>query len=538
MALRIDYIEPSDLRAYANNSRTHSETQVDQIVASITEFGFVNPILIGEDNTVIAGHGRLMAATQMGLDTVPVIRLTGLSERQRRALVIADNKIAMNAGWDFAKLGDELSELINQDFDLGLTGFNEQEIDALLKEDMQILPEEWGAPEQIEPERIQVSKYTRVAPQEGNTEDDAVPEVAQAVVSQPGDVWILGRHRVMCGDSTRADDVATLMDGGKATLLHADPPYGMGKQSEGVANDNIYREKLDAFQMEWWKAFRPSMVDNASAYIWGNAEDLWRLWFRGGLADSEFLELRNEIVWDKKNIAGMKSELQTAYQPATERCLFIQFGEQFLRNVNSDEFPEAWEKVRGYMGSQADAAGVTPTDVKRICGVGMYSHWFTKSQFTLIPERHYRALSEAYPGYFTKPWREIKAEWDEVKTGPRSAFAELRSYFDNGHDIMRDVWEFPRVFGDDRLGHATPKPVAMIERCVMSSSRPGDVVIEPFGGSGPTLIACEKLQRSCRMMELVPSWVDVIVKRWQDFTGEEAVHVSGYTFEEMNKQRN
>lgn len=156
MNLKIEYIAPSSLKAYEGNSRTHSELQVEQICSSIREFGFVNPILVGDDNTVIAGHGRLMAAAQLELETVPVIRLSTLSDRQRRALVIADNKIAMNAGWDFAKLGDELSALVNEDFDLGLTGFNEQELDALLKDDVGILPDNWD-----QPERVEVSQHTR-----------------------------------------------------------------------------------------------------------------------------------------------------------------------------------------------------------------------------------------------------------------------------------------------------------------------------------------------------------------------------------------
>jgi ParB-like chromosome segregation protein Spo0J len=174
MNLKIEYVPPSELKAYENNSRTHSEQQVEQICNSIREFGFVNPILIGDDNTIIAGHGRLMAANALGLDLVPVVRVSGLSDRQRRALVIADNKIAMNAGWDFAKLGDELSALLSDDFDPGLTGFNEQELDALLKDDIGILPTEWG-----EPEKITVSAHVRTQttdqpPKEGNFQDEGV----------------------------------------------------------------------------------------------------------------------------------------------------------------------------------------------------------------------------------------------------------------------------------------------------------------------------------------------------------------------------
>jgi len=234
MNLKIEYLSPSDLKAYENNSRTHSEKQVDQICASIREFGFVNPILISDDNVVIAGHGRLMAANEMGLDTVPVIRLSDLSDRQRRALVIADNKIAMNAGWDFSKLGDELSALVGEDFDLGLTGFNEQELDALLKDDIGILPDVWG-----QPETVTVQQHQRRVEHVSNglRSDDEAPAPAQAPVSQRGDVWVLGDHRLMCGDSTNPEDVTVLMVGKKADMVFTDPPYNVKISKLGVGGN-------------------------------------------------------------------------------------------------------------------------------------------------------------------------------------------------------------------------------------------------------------------------------------------------------------
>ena len=297
----------------------------------------------------------------------------------------------------------------------------------------------------------------------------------QKVVDEPvsvlGDVWLLGKHRLMCGDSTSIDAVETLMAGEKAALLHADPPYGMGKQSDGVLNDNIYGENLDRFQMEWWATFRTFLADNASAYIWGNAPDLWRLWYAGGLGDSEKLEMRNEIVWDKKAIPGMKSDLLTQYPEATERCLFFQIGDQFLGNVNSEDFPESWEPLRAYLAGEAEAAGIGSKEIRDLCGCGMFSHWFTRSQFTLIPEKHYTKLAASRPGNFQRPWRELKAEWGKVKGGPTSELQGARSYFDNAHDSMRDVWEFPRVTGAERHTHATPKPVAMMERVMLKPSK-------------------------------------------------------------------
>jgi DNA modification methylase len=482
---------------YARNARTHSDAQVAQIAASIREFGFTNPVLIDGKGNIIAGHGRVLAARKLGMQEVPCIRMEHLTDAQRRAYIIADNKLALNAGWDEELLALELQELADVGFDLEITGFDVDELSALLDT-------EQGT--------------------DGLTDPDDAPEPRADAITKPGDIWLLGDHRLMCGDSTRHCDVERLMDGKTAQLLHADPPYGMGKESDGVANDNIYGQELDAFQMKWWKTYRRFLDDNASVYIWGNAPDLWRLWYVGGLGDSEKLELRNEIVWDKKAIAGMASPDLTQYPIATERCLFFQLGNQFLGNVNSNDFPDSWEPLRSYMEAEAMAAGMRPADVKRICGVGMYSHWFTRSQFTLIPEKHYNKLAAAFPGHFKRPWRELKAEWDRVgKCSPSSEINGARSYFDNTHEPMRDVWEFPRVTGEERYGHATPKPVAMIERVIKSSLRPGCLVVEPFCGTGTTIIAAEKTGRRCYAMELSPQYVDVTVRRWQQFTGKHAI---------------
>lgn len=497
--IEIEKINVSALIPYARNPRTHADEQVVQIAASIREFGFTNPVLIDETGGIIAGHGRVMAARKIGLDEVPCIRLMHLTDAQKRAYVIADNKIALNSGWDNEMLKLELSDLKGLDFDLDLTGFSTDEINALLAD-----------------------KGT-----EGLTDPDDVPEPPVEPVTRLGDVWICGQHRVMCGDSTSVDAVQTLMAGETAQLLHADPPYGMGKEADGVEGDNVYREELDRFQMEWWATFRTFIDANASAYIWGNAPDLWRLWYAGGLGASEKMELRNEIVWDKKCIPGMKSPDLTQFPMATERCLFFQLGNQFLGNINTDDFPESWEPVRAYMEGEATAAGIKPGDIKRICGCGMFSHWFTRAQFTMMPQRHYETLAAAYPGRFARPWKDLKAEWDRVRGAGRAVINGkldgTRAFFDNAHDVMRDVWEFPRVNGDERHGHATPKPVAMMERVMKSSVPPGGLCVEPFGGSGATLIGAEKTGRRCFTMELQPRYVDVIVRRWEEFTGQKAV---------------
>lgn len=515
--LKIEYRSVDGLTEYAGNSRTHSDDQVAQVAASIKEYGFTNPLLVDEHGVLIAGHGRLMAAKRVGLKEVPCIELGHLTEDQRRAYVIADNKLAELSGWDEEALAAELSALQSSGYSLGLTGFDDGYLSDLLADSIH----------------------------DGLTDKDDTPapeENAARVISLTGDVWLLGDHRVMCGDSTSEEDVACLMAGKVAGLVHADPPYGMGKQSDGVANDNLYREKLDAFQLAWWSTFRRHLADNGSAYIWGNAPDLWRLWYSGGLRDSEYIELRNHIVWDKKSIPGMKSDLMTQYPIASEHCLFMQIGKQFLGNVNTSDYWEGWDEIRLYLKQQADACGLNASRLREICGVQTYAHWFTKSQWSFIPEKHYRVLADTFPGKFEKPYAELRAKYDEIKGGYRKHVngiqGGMRAYFNNAHDAMRDVWEFPRVVGEERHGHATPKPVAMMERVMLSSLPREGLAVEPFGGSGSTLMGAETTGRVCYTMEMQPVYVDVIVRRWQNFTGKQAVLESaGRSFSSIEGDR-
>jgi len=353
----------------------------------------------------------------------------------------------------------------------------------------------------------------------------------------------------MCGDSTSAADVAQLLAGETAQLLHADPPYGMGKAADGVANDNLYGAKLDAFQMAWWRAFRAHLAPNATAYIWGNSPDLWRLWYAGGLGDSEPLTMTNEIVWDKKSIAGMASPEMTQYPEASERCLFFKIGRHTLLPAGNskDDYWPGWDSIRTWLIGERDKAGWRASDLTRIVGNHMQGHWFGKSQWQMISERDYIKLAKAAEGRaFTRPFVELQAEHQAQYAvyvsdvlGPRGEeFRAGRPYFDNAHDVMRDVWEFSRVTGDERHGHATPKPVAMMERVMRSSLRDAGLCIEPFGGSGSTLMGAERTGRRCFSMELQGMYVDVIVRRWQAHTGQEAVLEStGQTFAEVQAER-
>ncbi len=361
--------------------------------------------------------------------------------------------------------------------------------------------------------------------------EDETPDVPAVPVTKPGDLWLLGPHRLLCGDTTDTESVRRLVGDAIATLIHADRPYGMGKEADGVANDNLYEEKLDAFQMRWWQAWLPVLSDVGSAYIWGNAPDLWRLWWRS-LGSQPDLVMRNEIVWDKGSGFGMRSEGGHSYPPATERCLFFMRGQQFLGNQNIADFWEGYEPLRAWLEAERNRAGMTNGDVNRLTGTHMAGHWFSRSQFMPISEEHYatiraaaggRAFVETYDELFAKLFPDARVGGNEHRRDLAAQLRESRSYFDNAHDSMTDVWNFPRVVGEERFGHATPKPVAMVTRALKSSSAPGDLVAVPFGGTCPEIVAAEQTGRRCVIMEISPVYCDVIVRRWESFTGQRAV---------------
>ena len=393
---------------YIRNSRTHSDAQVAQIAASVREFGWTNPVLVDGENGIIAGHGRVLAARKLGMEEVPCIELAGLSDTQRRAYIIADNKLALNAGWDDELLAIEFSELADAGFDNLLTGFTQDEIDAL-------------TPEQIP---------------EGLTDEDAVPEVQAEPVSKLGDVWLLGKHRVMCGDSTSIDAVEALMDGQKADMVFTDPPYGVAyegghnkKKRSGIIADTLEGDDLTGLFYGALIAAIAVTKDGAAFYVWfasGKSIDIF-----ASLANLP-LELRAVIQWYK--VKSGLGAFMSQYIPNCEPCMYL----------------------------------------------------------------HKKGYSPAWYGPTTE----------------------------------KTVWELQRV-GKNEF-HPTQKPVELPQRALTNSSKQGDAVLDLFGGSGSTLIACEKTGREARLMELDPKYVDVIVRRWQEFTGKQATHAAtGATFAEV-----
>lgn len=381
--LNVEQREVATLIPYAANSRTHSDAQVAQIAASIKEFGWTNPILVDGDNSIIAGHGRLLAARKLNMDEVPVIVLDHLSKAQQRALVIADNQLALNAGWDMDMLKAEIEDLKLDDFDIDLLGFDEKFLDGLL-----------------EPE-----------PTTGLTDEDAVPEVPETPKTVLGDVWVLGNHRLMCGDSTSIDAVDKLMNGAKADMVFTDPPYGV--DYKGINNDD--RSGLDGLLRGAFSSYLATSKSGAAIYVFHSDKcaDIFHSVFR------EFFHFSSMVIWAKNSLTLSRTDYQSQHEP----CLY------------------------GWM-----------------------------------------------------------------KGGTHTFYGDRKQV---------SVWRFDK----ERVeGHTTPKPVALIERALSNSSKGGDTVTDLFGGSGSTLIACEKTNRDCRMMELDPKYCDVIIKRWQDFTGKQAIH--------------
>jgi len=376
---------------YVSNSRTHSDDQVAQIAASIKEFGFNNPVLLDGDKGIIAGHGRVLAARKLGLKDVPTIELAHLSENQRKAYIIADNKLALNAGWDMEMLSLEMGDLKEQEFDLSLLGFSEDELANLF-----------------------------VDKTEGLTDPDEVPELPDDPVTVEGDVWLLGKHRVMCGDSTSIDAVEALMGGAKADMVFTDPPYGIDysggrtqvvkeKDYGKIKNDTLEGSDLGALIAQIFGAGKPE----ADIYIC--VSPVMQEPFLAAIRQND-KSLDAVIVWDKKQ-PGL------GYMAYRRQCEFILF----------------------------------------------------------------------------------------VKGGP----------FKKGDVSDFDLWQISRDNGKD-YQHGTQKPVAVPQRAIGNSSKAGDLVLDLFGGSGSTLLACEIDNRNAYLMELDPKYCDVIVKRWEDFTGEKA----------------
>ncbi len=402
MTPAIETVPVDQVTPYRNNARTHSDEQVAQIAASIAEFGFTNPILTDRDGLIIAGHGRLMAARQLGLREVPIIRLPYLTDVQRRALTLADNQLAANAGWDEALLAAELRALNADGFDLDLLGFDPDDLTTWLDDEVS-----------------------------SGADPDAAPEVRPEVISQPGDLWVLGDHRVLCGDATDPAAYQALLGDSLADMVFTDPPYN-------VDYANTAKDKLRG-------KHRPILNDDL------------------GEGFGAFLQSALAAMLD-----------------VTKGALYVAMSSSEL-----DTLQAAFRAAGGRWST--------------------FIIW-AKHTFTLGRSDYQRQYEPLLYG-----WRDGN---DRYWCGDR----------DQG-----DVWQIKKPQRNDL--HPTMKPVELVERAIRNSSKSRDLVLDPFAGSGSTVMACETTGRQARVIELDPKYVDVIVRRWQDFTGRRAVRVDGVAFD-------
>lgn len=497
--IKIIYKEIDELIPYINNPRNNTNA-VNAVASSIKNFGFKNPIVIDDGNEIINGHTRMLAAKKLGLTKVPCILADDLSDEEKKAFRLADNKTSELAEWDFNLLDIEIKELGEMDLDFDMSDFGFEELEEL--EDIEVV------------------------------EDDYNPDEEIIYKTKAGDVWLLGNHRLMCGDSTSIEDVDKLMNGNKADMVFTDPPYGMKKENDGVLNDNLNYDDLLEFNKKWIPLTFDSLKDNGSWYCWGIDEPLMDIYSNilKPMAKENKITFRNLITWNKSYLkngntfnpfGASGSDNLRSYPTADEKCLFVMCGVQGFNN-NSDNYFEGYEPIRKYLEEEATKVNLDGKKLKEICGVGMYSHWFTKSQWDLMKEEYYKKIQNYYQGQaFKKEYQELKKEYQELK----NKWYETRAYFTNA-DESNNVWNIEITKGqekEDAGGHATPKPLALCARAIKSSSREEEIVLDVFGGSGSTLIACEQLDRICYMMELDPKYVDVIINRWEQLTGREAV---------------
>ena len=501
--MNIKNIKIGELTPYEKNTKKHDAKQIANVAESIRQYGFVQPLVVDAHNVVVIGHCRLLAAMKLNMTEVPCVCVDDLTDEQVRALRIVDNK-SNESPWDFDLLGDELADidLSGFDFDFGID-----------------LPEE--EPEIVEDEAT-------------STEEDEIPKAEEDVepTTKTGDVWQLGSHRLICGDSTNAETVKKLMNGKMADCVFTDPPYGMKKESDGVLNDNLNYDDLLEFNKRWIPLTFEHLKDMGGWYCWGIDEPLMDIYSHilKPLARKKEIVIRNYLTWAKHSAFGMKSSLMLSYPRETEKCWFVVKGANWNNN-NAEFFNYKYQPIVDYLNEQAQIVGLNSKKLRELTGVQMWSHWFTHSQFTVIPENHYKKLQEEYnkDGAFLLSYAKLRERIDSVddKKQPDKPYFDL-TWFDDGDIPLTDVWRTPITTIKEREntgGHATPKPLKICERGIVTSTKVGEIVLDLFGGSGSTLIACEQLDRTCYMMELAPKYCDVIIKRWETLTGEKAVRL-------------
>jgi DNA modification methylase len=398
----------SNLKVFPHNSRTHSAEQIQQVIESINEFGFTNPLLIDENNMIIAGHCRLEAANKIGMEELPCIVLDGLSEAQKSALVIADNKIAMNAGWDDSILKEQFDFLREHNFDLKFTGFNEEELSLFYPTPLPL----------------------------ALCDDNELPQITDISIVNPGDLWCLGDHRLLCGDSTNALDVERLLNGQMPNTMITDPPYGVKYEGDWRAKARGVKKSIreessnikNDDRADWYDAY--VLFPGNVAYVWHAS--VFTDVVMDGLRRAGF-NLKQQIIWNKNHFSLGRSDYQWKHEP----CWY------------------AIKEGRNWIGDRKQ----------------------------------------------TTVWDVTAINYDNNKA--------------------------------DRTSHPTQKPVELYTKPIEHHTNPGEYIYDPFAGSGTLLIAAEKTKRRALMMELDPKYVEVILQRYKNYTGNDPIRDDGVKYSEL-----
>jgi site-specific DNA-methyltransferase (adenine-specific) len=413
---RYENVDIEKLKPYENNARTHSEEQVEKIANSIEEFGFINPVLIDGEYGIIAGHGRVLGAKKLGMTEVPCLFVEDLTEVQKKAYILADNRLALDAGWDDDILRRELAFLDEMDFDITLTGFDADEFN-------------------FEQEDIDFK------------EDDYEPEVPVEPKSKRGQIYQLGDHRLMVGDSTDINDVRKLMNGERAELLFTDPPYNVAiENSQGmtIENDNMDNESFAEFLDKAFYCASESLIEGGAFYVWYASRE--HINFESKLVENGLM-VKQQLIWVKNSFTFGRQDYKWMHEP----CLY------------------GWKEGEG--------------------------HYF-------IEEYNHPTVIENKIDLETLDREEMKKLLEEMMAIPTTIIHEDKP-------LKNDL-------------HPTMKPLKLCCSLIRNSSKKGEKILDLFGGSGSTLMSCEQLGRICYTMEYDPQYADVIIDRWEEYTGKKA----------------
>ena len=539
-----EVVDIRDIIPDSHNFNAGTEKGREMIEKSFRELGAGRSILLDKNNRIIAGNKSQQAAIATGITKVRIVDTDGdeivavrrrdvdLDSKVGRELAFADNATQqVSLAWDETELQAVQADV--EGFDIADFGF-----------DIEDLP-------QVTFPTGEKQGDGEDKPQTEVKEDDFDPDAHYETKVKAGEVWQLGEHRLMCGDSTDADAVAKLMNGERADLVFTAPPYGMKKESEGVLNDNLNFDDLLEFNKRWIPLTFANLKDNGSWYCWGIDEPLMDIYSNilRPMQKRNEITFQNLITWDKGSGQGQQEEGRFSYATADEKCLFVMCGTMTTTSDVCKGFEkglstwfEGFEKFRSYFDEQSKKAGLTRSDVKKLTNTSA-DHYVSKSQYAFPTKEHWDKIQaycrEKGIDAFTWDYNEMSEEYAKQRNGKeyaailakqaakRKEWYDTRAYFNNTHGNFNNVWHFDRLSSADKIkegiAHATPKPIPLCGLAIKTSSREGEIVLDVFGGSGSTMIACEQLGRKCLMMELDPHYCTVIIARWEKFTGQKAV---------------